>query len=319
MSHGIEQNDVTIFGKNTPAWHGLGKVFAGLLSPLRAYAEGVGLADVEQLPCIVNGLRYADQKALVGVTQTGERIPLSIVGADYGVLKDGKVFELLEKVYGGRAVVETAGTLRNCKRLWVLVRRDAAWSVGNDLVQTYDLWVNRHDGSGCFELYRTNVRVVCQNTWNMAVGNKRARVFGVRHTVNVEQGVAQACNLLEMLAKNELEEQRKAIALSRTSMSGREAGSVFASLLGVDLEKPLDDVPTKTRNALDTMSGLFLRGTGNIGRTRWDAFNAVTEYVDHARTVRTTEGRNRSEVRFESTLMGSGDDMKARAFDLLTV
>ena len=29
------------------------------------------------------------------------------------------------------------------------------------------------------------------------------------------------------------------------------------------------------------MFGLFQHGKGNIGRTRWDAFNAVTEYFDH--------------------------------------
>jgi hypothetical protein len=143
-------------------------------------------------------------------------------------------------------------------------------------------------------------------------------VFGIRHTVNVEQGVAQACNLLESLAKQEVEEQRKAIALARTPMSRNEAGNLFASLMGVQ-DKPMADIPTKTLTALDTMSGLFLRGTGNEGRTRWDAFNAVTEYVDHSRSIRVTGGRSRSESRFESVLMGSGDDMKAKAFDLLTV
>ena len=62
---------------------------------------------------------------------------------------------------------------------------------------------------------------------------------------------------------------------------------------------------------------LFRRGTGNEGATRWDAFNAVTEFVDHRRSVRVAEGRDRSEARFESAVFGTGDDLKAKAYDLL--
>lgn len=318
MSHEIGQNDVTVFGMNKPAWHGLGTVFAGLMSPMRAFVEGVGLRDVVESPCVINGLAFPELKALFGVTSGGSTVPLSVVGADYGVLKDQKVFELLERVYDGRAVVETAGTLRDGKRLWVLIRRGGFEVTAGDLVVSYDLWVNRHDGSGCFELHRTQVRVVCANTWRMAIGNGRNRVFGIRHTVNVEQGATQACNLLKMLAEKEVEEQRKTIALAKTGISGREAGNLFAQLVGIDVNKRLDEQPTKAVNALDTLSGLFLRGTGNLGKTRWDAFNAVTEFVDHSRSVRVVGNRNRQEVRFESAVLGSGDDLKSRAFELLT-
>ena len=316
MSHEIGQHDVTVFGMNKPAWHGLGTVFAGLMSPMRAFAEGVGMRDVISLPCVIDGQEFPESKALFGITHTGSRVPLSVVGADYGVLKDQRVFELLERVYHGRAVVETAGTLRDGKRLWVLVRRDG-FTVGQDVIVSYDLWVNRHDGSGCFELHRTHVRVVCANTWRMAIGSGRNRVFGVRHTVNVEQGATIACNLLQMLAKAEVEEQRKTISLAKRDMGRSEAGAFFAQLVGLDLSKPLDDQSAKARTNADTLAGLFLRGTGNLGKTRWDAFNAVTEFVDHAKSVRVVGGRNRQEVKFESALMGTGDDLKVRAFDLL--
>jgi len=66
------------------------------------------------------------------------------------------------------------------------------------------------------------------------------------------------------------------------------------------------------------MLTLFHRGTGNLGRTRWDALNGVTEYVDHSRSVRTVGGRNRAEVRMESALFGTGDTLKDKAFALLT-
>lgn len=319
MAHEIGQHDVTVFGRNVPAWHGLGTVFAGLMSPLRVFVEGVGLRDVLSSPVEIQGRLFPGYKALTGVTSKGATVPLSIVGADYGVLKDQKVFEMLEAVYGGRAVVETAGTLRDGKRLWVLVRREA-YRIGQDDIRAYDLWVNRHDGSGCFELHRTNVRVVCANTWNAAIGKGRNRVFGVRHTVNVEQGAAQAINLLLKVEEQEQEERRKLAAMAATRISNHDAHNVFAGLVGFDRNLTDDENNGKALTAFNTLSGLFLgRGTAIDGATRWDAFNSVTEYVDHARTIRVSGGRSRQEARFESVLLGSGDDLKARAFDLLAV
>jgi len=319
MAHEIGRHDVTVFGRNVPAWHGLGTVFAGLMSPLRVFVEGVGLRDVLSSPVEIQGQFFPGYKALTGVTSKGAVVPLSIVGADYGVLKDQKVFVMLEAVYGGRAVVETAGTLRDGKRLWVLVRREA-YRIGQDDIRAYDLWVNRHDGSGCFELHRTNVRVVCANTWNAAIGKGRNRVFGVRHTVNVEQGAAQAINLLLKVEEQEQEERRKLATMAATRISHGDAHKVFADLIGYNPAATDDDNSAKSRTAYNDLSSLFLRtGTQIDGRTRWDAFNAVTEYVDHARTIRVSGGRNRQEARFESVLLGSGDDLKARAFDLLAV
>jgi phage/plasmid-like protein (TIGR03299 family) len=317
MSHEIYENDQVVLGNNTPAWHGLGQIFGGLLSPLRAYIEGVGAREMSEAPVYANGIEVEGYKAIIGRYSNGATTALSVVGEGYGLLKDSNFFETLEKVYGGRACVETAGTLRNGRRIWALVKRDA-WCVGPDAIQTYDLWVNRHDGSGCFELHRTNIRVVCSNTWNAAIGSGRARVFGVRHTVNVESGISQAIKLVETVDAAQRAEQAKAQRLASVAMGHSQAKEFFRDLLGAK-EDDTGKMPSRVATQLDALSVLFLRGTGNAGATRWDAFNAVTEFTDHSRTVRATGGRSKIEARFESVLLGSGDDLKARAFDLLAV
>jgi phage/plasmid-like protein (TIGR03299 family) len=317
MSSGIYQNDVVVLGSNKPAWWGCGLLFEGLLSPLRCYVEGVGAREMLELPVFAGGVEIEGYKSIVGRYSNGALTPLSVVGEGYGLLKDSRFFEILERVYGGRACVETAGTLRNGRRIWALVKRDS-WCVGSDKVNTFDLWVNRHDGSGCFELHRTNVRVVCQNTWNAAIGSGRARVFGVRHTVNVDAGIAQAIRLVETVDAAQKAEQVKAQRLAEVAMRQEEAETFFRSLLGAK-EDENGEIKGKIGAQLDTLTTLFSRGTGNLGATRWDAFNAVTEFTDHSRTVRTTSGRSKAEARFESVLLGSGDDLKARAFDLLAV
>ena len=315
MSHEININDTVVYGSNTPAWHGLGTVFAGLLSPLRVFAEGVGHRDILEVPVLLNGLTLPGQKGLVGITAKGVQVPLSVVGEGYGVLKSESMYRILEGVYAGQAVVDAAGTLRNGAREWCLVKR-SAWSVKKgDTVLTYDLWLNRHDGSGCFELHRTNIRVVCANTWKMAVqgGN---RVFGVRHTKNVEQGVQSALQVLGYVEAQEQTQREKAQRMAAAYMSPKQASNAFNELLGIR-----EGVESSTRadNQAAQLVRLFATGADNQGLTRWDAFNAVTEYVDHGRSTRVADGRSGAEVRFESVLMGSGDAMKAKAFDLLSV
>ncbi len=74
----------------------------------------------------------------------------------------------------------------------------------------------------------------------------------------------------------------------------------------------------RTEKARVEIHDLYRRGLANRGRTKWDALNAVTEYVDHHRTYGKTQQGTREETRFASTLFGSGADIKARAVDLLT-
>lgn len=270
-----------------------------------------------ETPVYANGIEVEGYKAIIGRYSNDATTALSIVGKGYGLLKDSNFFETLEKVYDGRACIETAGTLRNGRRIWALVKRDT-WCVGTDTIKTYDLWVNRHDGSGCFELHRTNIRVVCSNTWNAAIGNGRARVFGVRHTVNLESGISQAIKLVETVDAAQNAEQEKARRLASHAMQASEACTFFQNLLNAKADQN-GDFGGKVKGQLQTLYELFTKGTGNLGTTRWDAFNAVTEFTDHSRTVRSGNERNKIEARFESVLLGSGDDLKARAFDLLAV
>jgi phage/plasmid-like protein (TIGR03299 family) len=317
MSHCIENHDTIVLGSNKPAWHGLGTVFPGLLTPLRAFAEGVGAREILEVPAIVDGVALPGYKGLVAVSASGNRSPLSIVGDGYGVLQDSTFFEILEQVYGGRPVVETAGTLRSGKRIWALVQRPSFEIVPGDVVKTFDLWVNRHDATGCYELHRTNVRVVCQNTWNQAIGKGKDRVFGVRHTTNVVTAAKVAAKAVQIADESGVYAQAALRKLAAKRLTVDEVVPVYRNLLEVAPEVKTEGISVRVRNNLDELVTLFRRGTGNEGRTAWDAFNAVTEFVDHKRTVRSTDGRSKEEARFESALLGTGDALKASAYDQL--
>jgi phage/plasmid-like protein (TIGR03299 family) len=318
MSSEILSNDSVNLGSNRAAWWGSqeGRLKAGQMTPLYCFADGIGAREINESKVYTSdGLIVDGVKALVARHANGNSTALSVVGENYGVLQDSKFFEILEQVYHSRPLVETAGTLRNGRRIWALVQA-GEWSVAGDKVKSYDLWLNTHDGSGQFSLYATEVRVVCQNTWNLAIGAKGSRVIGVRHTSGIEGMIAQSIALLTNLRDARALERAKAAQLASMAMAQSEARAFFGELIGLKAEAEKPSV--RLTNQVDELETLFSRGTGNLGRTRWDAFNAVTEFVDHSRTVRLTDGRGTSEARFESSLMGSGDAVKARAFSLLT-
>jgi hypothetical protein len=76
---------------------------------------------------------------------------------------------------------------------------------------------------------------------------------------------------------------------------------------------PIEDqtkANTRTNNIRDRVTALINGGKGNDGSSLWSAYNGVTEYVDHFRTVK-NEGN-----RWEASVFGSGVDMKEKAFDM---
>ena len=87
-----------------------------------------------------------------------------------------------------------------------------------------------------------------------------------------------------------------------------------------------DDEDERTVNRHNDIAALFSRGAGNLGKSRWDAFNAVTEYVDHhqhaTRMANAIENKNHEYIQNRigslSTPGGQMDRFKRKALNLLT-
>jgi phage/plasmid-like protein (TIGR03299 family) len=86
----------------------------------------------------------------------------------------------------GEATIETAGSLFEGKRVWVLAKlsRDPSIIVKGDAVQKYILLANSHDGSTACRMGFVPIRVVCNNTLSLAVGDSASKLVRIRHTKN---------------------------------------------------------------------------------------------------------------------------------------
>lgn len=95
----------------------------------------------------------------------------------------------------GLASLETGGSLRDGRDVWMLVRFNIdspiVREVFADGLIPFGLVSNNHTGQRKVIVQETPVRVVCANTLELAL-SRRERALSVRHTISVEARTAEA-------------------------------------------------------------------------------------------------------------------------------
>jgi hypothetical protein len=81
------------------------------------------------------------------------------------------------------------------------------------------------------------------------------------------------------------------------------------------VEKLIPGEATMSVNRRNTVLSLFETGDGNEAATRWDAYNAVTQFITHHRTYRTTDATSIETNRFLGVL--ETDTLGRQALNLL--
>ena len=167
------------------------------------------------------------------------------------------------------------------------------------------------DGTGFETLSLGSVNLTCTN------GNtslKSICSFSGKHNQTLAEKIKQMSKSIMANIALEIGRTREIVfTLDMKEMSNQEM-TEFAERLFPSPEG--ETVSTRTENIRQAIVTGFSRGTGNHGETRWDAFNAVTEYLDWQSTFRETEF-SREENRLDSLLNGNGAKIRNRAMELL--
>jgi phage/plasmid-like protein (TIGR03299 family) len=304
-------------------WHGLGtKVEGSATSEVALKAAGldwtVGLQDM--------------------VTSTGISIPmgqaviredtaevLGMVGRRWKPVQNAEAFGFLDSLVADQQLLyETAGALGKGEKVWMMARvpRELRIAGTDDVTKPYLLLTNWHDGFGSLRCFFTGVRVVCQNTLNMASTRKAiASGIAIRHTGNLDNKIDEARRVLGLASQffDQFETDINRLAAARISRA--QVLNYFEEIF----PSPEDPAKQKVaaRNAEETrdkLLNLFEKGAGaqmkGVKHTYWTAYNAVTEYVDHV--VKSVEQPSLSytekEARLSSIWFGNGASIKNHAW-----
>lgn len=170
-------------GNNTTPWHGIGEVIEGTLSSEEAIKVAKLDWDVVPMPIFdQNGNEIPGYKVNQRSTD-GKN--LGVVTDRYKIVQNKEAFAFTDALLGEGVQYETAGSLDSGKRVWMLARMEGT-IIAEEQVDPYLVFTNSHDGKGAIRVAAVPVRVVCQNTLNLALSQAS------RHWTCVHKGDIQS-------------------------------------------------------------------------------------------------------------------------------
>ena len=325
MAHEIDMTtgSAAVFVTGEPAWHRLGTV----IQEATTSAEAIGLAGldwrVEQWPVRAfdpdNPTTEAGIPDTVANVRTDTRAVLGVVGRRYRVFQNREAFDFMDALVGDRlAMYETAGSLHGGRRVWMMARIPAEYRAGpDDLIQPYVLLTNTHDGSQALRMIPTTVRVVCQNTLNLALRGAGTDGLSISHHPRLESRIAEARAKLGIIAARFDAFDDELHAMLAKDLTVTEAGGYFRGLSGAGLPA----VSERQRNGRERVLGQLLANFDNerntlpgVRHTTWGAYNAVSEWADHQRKYRGGDAAERLDRQLDSVWFGTSHQIKQAAY-----
>lgn len=116
---------------------------------------------------------------------------LGVVTDRYKVVQNQEAFAFTDELLGEGVTYETAGSLQNGRRTWILAKLPQRYIISGDEITPYLVFMNSHDGTGAIKTAMTPIRVVCQNTLNLALSTAK-RTWSSNHTGQIEDRLAEA-------------------------------------------------------------------------------------------------------------------------------
>ncbi|MGE6124960.1 DUF932 domain-containing protein [Aeromonas rivipollensis] len=307
MAHLI---DSMAYTGQTP-WHGLGNILPPHQS-LDVWLQAAGMNwTIEQSDVLYQGApdnpilhTYPDSKVLY---RSDTLAPLSVVSQRYNVVQPHEVLHFYQDlVEAGGFELETAGSLKGGRKLWALAKTGQDLMLkGGDLVKSYLLLATSCDGTLCTTAQFTSVRVVCNNTLQVAVGDQTGAIK-VPHSTQFDATAVKQALGLGVSQWDHFGQYAK--ELSQRPVAPQEALRFFSDLLA----QPLDEESIVLTRSVQRLYELY-QGAGmgaelvSSHNTAWGLVNAVTEYVDHHRRTRSQDHR------LDSAWFGQGAQLKSRA------
>lgn len=299
-----------MFAVGEAPWHRLGTVLgkapdidtglrlAGL--DWQVGLEPVFLADGSRAP------------AMATVRNTDRRI-LGIVGPRYRPLQNADAFGFFEPlVRSGEVSLESAGSLRDGQRVWVLARINRAPEVvvreADDIVRPFLLVANGHDGSLALRVGFTAVRVVCANTLATSIEPRVSRLLRVRHHARAADALVAIRDTLDLAMAQFRASSDQYRLLAQRKVSVADLRRYVIRVLRPHAEPTVEGDPY-----IEQVIALCEAGRGNSHRavmgTWWSAFNGLTEHLAHER------GRD-EDRRLDGLWFGEAAQLNRRALDV---
>ena len=304
-------NVETMFYTREKPWHGLGPMVAEAPNSKDALRlAGLNWKVLQEPVYTENEELIQGYKANVRDT---DRKVLGVVTDRYKVIQNEEAFAFTDTLLGEGVRYETAGSLQEGRRVWMLARLPREFIIGGERISPYMVFSNTHDGSGAVKTALTPIRVVCNNTLNLALRTAK-RSWSMIHTGDISGKIEEAKNTLLLADEYMTALGQEFEDLRKIKLSEKQVLDYIKILLPMEenysllqkrgVEKLRADMKMRYFDAPD------LKDVGNNG---YRFVNAVSDFATHSTPRRKTA--NYKENIFART--ADGNPMIDRAYQLV--
>lgn len=304
-------NVEAMFYTREKPWHGLGTMVAEAPNSKDALRlAGLNWKVLQEPVYTENEELIQGYKANVRDT---DRKVLGVVTDRYKVIQNEEAFAFTDTLLGKGVRYETAGSLQEGRRVWMLARLPREFIIGGERISPYMVFSNTHDGSGAVKTALTPIRVVCNNTLNLALRTAK-RSWSMIHTGDISGKIEEAKNTLLLADEYMTALGQEFENLRKIKLSEKQVLDYIKILLPMEenysllqkrgVEKLRADMKMRYFDAPD------LKDVGNNG---YRFVNAVSDFATHSTPRRKTA--NYKENIFART--ADGNPMIDRAYQLV--
>ena len=213
---------------------------------------------------------------------------IGVTGKDYQIFQNSDLKDLvMPAVEEGLLTINNIGYLGVGGKVFIQAEMAESFTMAGEEHRGMITLMNSHDGTSALAAGVTDTRVICGNTFAMAMGDMSTRL---RHGKNLHNDAAQITAIMDFVNEGMRVYSESVEALATT----RCDESTVRQLVEFTYGKPAESV-----RATNNIIKFFRNGAGNEGRTLYDAVNGFTEYFTHKagtddnkRFVSTNFGRN---------------------------
>lgn len=301
----------TMFYTREKPWHGLGvQVHDAPTSENALWLAGLDWKVVQKDIYTEGRIQIPGYKA--NVRNTDGRV-LGVVTDRYKVVQNDEAFSFTDELLGKGVRYETAGSLQGGRKVWLLARLPKEYIITGERISPYLVFSNTHDGSGAVRVAVTPVRVVCNNTLNLALSSAK-RSWSMIHTGDIKGKIQEAADTL-FRAEDYMEKLGKEIEkLREVKVTDQQVKEYIEILLPMEKEPTTtqrkniirlrDDVAQRYYDAPDLQA---------VGKNAYRFINAVSDFATHSTPLRRTANYN--ENLFSRTV--DGNPLIDKAFQLV--
>lgn len=280
----MSANVETMFFTRVTPWHGLGtRVEEAPGSKEALVLAGLDWKVVQKPIVTEDGLPVNGFKANI---RDRDSQVLGVVTNRYKVVQNEDAFAFTDKLLGEGVTYETAGSLQDGRRTWILAKLPQRYIISGDEITPYLVFMNSHDGTGAIKAAMTPVRVVCQNTLNLALSTAK-RSWSTNHTGDIKGKLEDARNTL-LYADRYMGELGKAIdRLQQIRLSDQKVYEYIDALF------PLMDGITEQqrKNLMRLKEEVKMRyfdapDLQYVGKNGYRFVNAVSDFATHGKPLR---------------------------------